>query len=94
LQAFGVASPLSAPLLQLYSSQGALLGSDDHWQNQANAAEIAAAAASTQAFPLVPDSADAALLLTLPPGAYSAVLSTQGSPGQGMIELYEVGRPN
>jgi hypothetical protein len=94
LQAFGVASPLSAPLLQLYSGQNALLGSDDHWQSQANADQIAAAAAAAQAFPLAPGSADTALLLTLPPGAYSAVLSTLGSSGQGMIELYEVSPPN
>jgi hypothetical protein len=94
LQAFGVPSPLSGPLLQVYSGPSALLGSNDHWQNQANADQIAAAAAAAQAFPLAPGSADAALLLALPPGAYSAVLSPEESAGQGMIELYEVSPPN
>ena len=94
LQAFGVASPVNNPLLQVFSSNEVLLGTNDHWQNQANAAQIAAAAMAAQAFPLSPGAADAALLLTLPPGGYSAVLSAQTSPGQGMIEVYEVGSPN
>ena len=43
------------------------------------------------AFALTPGSRDAALLISLPPGAYTAQLSgTNGGTGMGLIEVYEV----
>jgi hypothetical protein len=43
------------------------------------------------AFPLVPGSKDAVILINLPPGAYSAVLGgAGGTTGIGMVEVYEV----
>ena len=49
------------------------------------------AARQTGAFALVPGSADSALLVTLPPGAYTAVLdSPTGAGGVALVEVYEV----
>jgi hypothetical protein len=46
--------------------------------------------ASLGAFPLESNSADAAMLVTLPPGNYTALLSgTAGATGIGLIEVYE-----
>ena len=51
----------------------------------------AAAFAAAGAFPLRPGSRDTALLLTLAPGTYTALLSDQaGRPGIGLVEVYSV----
>jgi len=59
---------------------------NDNWSGDAT---VALVAARVGAFPLV-DSAsrDAALLVTLGPGAYTANLS--GGTGVGLVELYDV----
>lgn len=57
----------------------------------ASASAIAAAGERTRAFPLPAGSKDAALLLTLPPGASTAVSSAGGgASGEVLIEAYEV----
>jgi hypothetical protein len=59
----------------------------------ASAPEIATAAAMTGAFPFSSGSADAALLVTLAPGAYTAVVEgARGTTGYGLVEAYEVER--
>ena len=50
-----------------------------------------AVARQTGAFPLKPDSADAALLATLEPGAYSVIISgADNGTGNFLVEIYEV----
>ena len=52
---------------------------------------IAAAAARSGTFTLATGSRDAALLVTLPPGTYTAQVSgVGGSTGVALIEVYEV----
>jgi len=52
---------------------------------------IVAAAQAVGAFPLPSGSKDAALLLDLPPGAYTAQMEgVGGATGIGLIEIYEV----
>lgn len=59
------------------------------------AGEIAAAAAQSGAFALTAGSADAAILTTLAPGAYSAIVSAaDGRPGVGLIEVYDLSGPS
>jgi hypothetical protein len=96
LRAFGVADAMASPRLELFSS-AALLNTSDSWTLQPNAAAIATAATQSGAFAFAPGSADAALLVTLPAGSYTAVV--RGAPpaagpaptGTALLEAYEVG---
>ena len=85
---FGVSGVLPDPQLQLNGPAGAL-GSNDAWGGNA---QVAAAAATVGAFAWPnPSSNDSALLLTLPPGAYTAVASgASGDTGVALVEVYEV----
>jgi hypothetical protein len=93
LSRFGVSGALADPLLQLYHGNGdgtsTLLGGNGGWNGDA---QIEAAAASVGAFPWGdPGSADSALLVTLPPGAYTAEISgSSGDTGIALVEVYEV----
>lgn len=84
----GITSPLAAPRIIVYDSQGAVVASNDGWQNNT---AIATAAATVGAFALTPGSADSALLITLPTGAYTVQLSgANNTTGVGLIEVYEM----
>ena len=79
-------SGLNDPRLDLYDGQGTLLASDDNWQDT-QATEI-------QATGLAPSNPlEAAVLITLPRGAYTAVLSPVGGVAHGvaLAELYKLG---
>ncbi len=91
LSAGGVPHPLRDPQLRLFRESD-FIAANDHWSaNPADADALAHAAAIVGASPLAAASTDAALLLTLPPGIYTAQLSaTDGEPGIGLIELYLV----
>jgi hypothetical protein len=88
----GVTGAISDPQLQLYglgADSNVLLASNDDWGGDT---EIASAATAVGAFAWTdPASPDCALLITLPPGAYTAeVLGTDGATGLGLVEVYEV----
>lgn len=86
LAAFGVPGTLTDPKLEIYTSAGVKVAENDNWS-----AALAGTAATVGAFALNPDSLDAALLLTLPPGAYSAQVSgVGGRTGEALVEVYEV----
>lgn len=95
LAAFGPAAGLLAdPALDLYTGPTQIF-SNDNWSAQANgttAADLAAAATQAGAFPFPNNSADAALLVTLAPGLYTAVVRGAGNTtGSALVEAYEVG---
>ena len=85
---FGVPGTLPDPLLQLYSGS-TVIESNKGWGGNT---QIANAAASVGAFGWSnPQSADSALLVTLPPGAYTAQVSgAGGDTGVALVEVYEV----
>lgn len=89
LAQYGVANTLVDPQLALHDSAASVIASNDDW---GGGAVLANTFARVGAFPYAgPTSADAALLVTLPPGAYSAVLQgAGGGTGIGMVEIYEV----
>ncbi len=88
LAAFGVAGALADPTLTVFRD-GAAVATNDNWSAATNSAEIAAAAANTGAFALALGSRDAAVLITLAPGAYTAVVSgVGGSTGTALVEVY------
>ena len=87
---FGVTDTLADPRLRLTPlGSGTTIAENDNWGGDP---QIVATATSVGAFPLVNGgSNDAALLVTLPPGSYSALLSgAYNGTGVGMIEVYEV----
>jgi hypothetical protein len=98
LRPFGVEDALADPVLRVFSS-GVVAAENDNWAqpmgpgNPALAAEIASASAQVGAFSFPGGSADSAVVVTLPPGAYSAVVEGgRGTTGQGLVEAYEVER--
>ena len=90
LGAFGISGFLVDPRLSLHSGLSTLGGNDD-WSDAANAGEIASVAARVGAFPFAGDSRDAALLVTLPVGAYSVTVCGVGNTtGVALVEIYVV----
>jgi hypothetical protein len=94
LAQFSVAGVLAQPVLTLFNSAGTQIATNTGWGTNSNAAQISAAFASTGAFVLPSGSADSALLLSLPPGAYTAQVSgLNNTTGNALIEAYQVPTP-
>lgn len=88
LATFGVDGPLADPVLRVYSGN-TLLQENNDW-TASNSPE-AALIARTGAFALPPGSKDAALFITLPPGAYTAHASSADDlAGIALMEIFEV----
>jgi len=93
LTPFGVPGVLADPELLLYQSNSdgtsTLLESDTGWGGDT---QIAATAASVGAFSWGTSATpDSAILVTLPPGAYTAQVSgASGDTGVALVEVYEV----
>lgn len=89
---FGVPGVLADPKLELFQTGiTSSISTNDNWGAAANATEVAAAAISVGAFALTLESKDAVLLVTLPPGAYSAQVSgVSNTTGAALVEVYEV----
>jgi hypothetical protein len=70
---------------------GVTLQVNSAWASAPNASEIWAAGRATGAFSIPAGSADSALLVTLPPGGYTTIVSAadEGS-GVALVEVYEV----
>ncbi len=87
LTTFGVPGALANPRLELYSGANRLLENDD-W---GGTAVLATAFSSVAAFALPADSRDAAILVTLAPGSYTAQVSGVGNTtGVALVEVYEI----
>jgi YVTN family beta-propeller protein len=85
----GVTSLLTNPNVLLYDSKANLIDSNSGWGGDT---QIAAAATRVGAFAWTdPASTDSALLVTLPPGAYTAEINPAvQSNGNALIEVYAV----
>ena len=85
---FGVSGTLPDPQLELFSGSSELEGNNGWGGNPqiSNAAKTVGAFAWTSA-----QSNDSAILVTLPPGAYTAQVSgASGDTGVALVEVYEV----
>ena len=87
LARFGVTAPLADPSIALYDGNGALLSTNNNWQdNPVQAAAIGRAAVAP------PHSAESAIAVALPPGAYTAVVSGKhNGSGVALFEAYQIG---
>ncbi len=84
LGAFGISNPLADPFLELHDSNGTLLAANDNWKSTQQAAIAATGLAPT-------NDAEAAILATLVPGAYTAIQSgVNGGTGVGLVEVYNL----
>jgi hypothetical protein len=80
----GVQGALSDPMLDLYDASGNVLASNNDWQqSQAQALRDANLAP--------PNNLESAILSTLAPGAYTAILRGNGNAtGIGLVEVYDL----
>jgi hypothetical protein len=98
LAALGVPGVLADPVLQLFTGQRAIAENND-WETPlplcAQSGQACGTPADIAATGLAPPHPqDAALLITLPPGAYTAIVSGAGGlTGVGLVEVYEAGGP-
>jgi hypothetical protein len=92
LGTFGVTGVLADPKLELFQGGAAdAISTNDNWGAATNAAQIKSAAVSVGAFELALESRDAVLLVTLPPGSYTAKVSgVNNGTGFALVEVYEV----
>ncbi len=90
LAGFGVAGALAAARLEVFRAGTSLAVSNNWGEVGGGPNAVAAAAAQVSAFPLSPTSRDAALLLNLTPGDYTAVVTGQaGESGVALVEVYD-----
>jgi hypothetical protein len=87
LTAFGVAGALPDPKLKLVDQNGTEIASNDDWR--ANQAAIMAQA-PTLAPPM---DAEAALLATVGPGLYTAIVEGKNATGVATVEVYAITVP-
>ncbi|WP_442888703.1 S8 family peptidase [Congregicoccus parvus] len=96
LEHWGVGDVLTDPELLIYRQAGEGTGSElilsnDNWGENGDAARIEEAAAQVGAFSLLTGSSDAAFVVTLAPGVYTAhVRGVGGSTGVALVEIYDV----
>jgi len=84
LGAAGVSDPLADPALALHDSNGSLVQSNDDWQEGPDAQVI------TDGGLAPTDPKESALLATLNPGAYTAIVSgVNDARGTGLVEIYD-----
>jgi hypothetical protein len=99
LAQYGVSGVLADPKLTIVPMPGTsvpagLILANDNWTSQRDPAAVTAADAGVRAFSLVNYPLDSALVVTLPPGNYSAIVEgVGGATGIALIEAYEVDTP-
>ena len=80
---FGVPNPLQDPVLDLHNANTSIALNDD-WQTDPNSGQI-----PTNFRP--GDSRESAILITLQPGSYTAIVSGKnGTSGVGLVEVYSM----
>jgi hypothetical protein len=86
LTQYGIKNALSNPTLRLYDNNGQSLAFNDNWTDDPSQA------AQLQSLNIAPQNGnESAMVVTLPPGLYTAVVEGQGGgTGIGLIEVYAI----
>ena len=88
LAGFGVEGTLADPVVKIFDAAG-LLTQGDNAGSTSDAGLIASKAQELGAFALPDNALDAAIIVTLPAGVYSAVVEgVGGGAGVGLVEVY------
>jgi len=85
LASFGVTQPLSDTVLTIVDSNGAVIATNNNWQDGYSAVDI-------QRRGLAPPSTlESAIMLHLPPGSYTAIVTGAGGvTGNALVEVYDL----
>ena len=85
LQAYGITNTLNNPALNIVrASDQAVIASNDNWGTAGNLYDLRISCLAPS------DSQEAAILLTLQPGAYTAIVAGVGkTTGTGLVEVYD-----
>jgi hypothetical protein len=90
LAAFNLSGVLARPQLTLFSGNTPVFVNAG-WSTSADAGAITTASAQAGAFAFAAGSADAAMIVTLAPGAYTTqVTGVGGTTGLALVEVYEL----
>lgn len=82
----GIPGSLANPRLDLWNSAGQVLAANDDWRQAANSQDII----NSSLAPI--NDAESAILITLTPGAYTAVVNgVNNTTGVGLAEVYDLG---
>ena len=91
LDNWGVPATLSDPKITLYDADQVVIAENDNWGQFADQAALATASAQVFAFDLNAGSTDAAMIVTVNPGLYTAIVSGQNNAtGVALVEVYEI----
>jgi sugar lactone lactonase YvrE len=85
LTQFGVVGALADTTIELHNGAGAIIATNDNWKDNANQAAIMATGKAP------PNDLESAILITLAPGNYSAVVrGKNGITGVALAEIYDL----
>ncbi len=92
LAGLGITDALEDPIVTVYNADGVRVGGNDNWSDGNNKEQMLQEFLHAGVAPFTENSKDAALLITLPPGGYTAVVTPKDgtSEGVGMVEVYEL----
>ena len=81
----GISNPVTDPMLTLYDQSGTMIATNDDWNSGASGQELAANGLA------LGDPAEAGLIETLSPGAYTVIAAGKDqTQGTGLIEVYDL----
>ena len=84
LQSAGISNALQNPTLELHNGNGGVVASNDDWKSAQQADIEATGVAPT-------DDREAALIATLPPAGYTAIVrGVNDTTGVGLVEVYQL----
>src|SRR5437588_5637725 len=84
LASFGISGVLTDPTVTIYDSNHAIVATNDNWKSNQQA-EIEAAGRAPQ------NDLESAVIVTLPPGSYTAIVSgNSGGTGIALAEVYDL----
>jgi hypothetical protein len=80
-----VSGVLADPILELHDSSGQTIATNDNWRDSANRQEIIDSTIAPT------NDQESAILMTLPPGAYTAIVrGVNGTTGVALVEIYDL----
>jgi hypothetical protein len=87
LTSYGVAGALPDPILEIHTSDGSLIYQNDDWRSAQEQQILDSALAPA-------DDREAAIIATLPPGNYTAIIRGVGNnTGVALVEIYNLENP-
>ena len=85
LTSFGIGNALADPTLELHDANGALIQANDNWRDDAAQADELIAIGFAPG-----DDLESAMVATLPPSAYTAIVAGKGGTGVALVEIYNL----